>query len=349
VYTTRTLSVFPTIEDTQYSTFSDRTYFSDIIDKGNSDVSPLTILEDSSVLYTYRLGDSSAYPYSGLNIHQNGLENFDFSSYDLIHCFFGEQMTPTNFVLYIKTFANGYSYPTDEFTYRYNRAELTREVDQRRVTIKRNDLKTPDWWFTYHKLQRNEFEPRPDWKQSSTFCIESSLFSDVGKEYTMHIENIVFARSKKPFIISFLALLLSLLVLVWDKRKRGQVGVEQHVSNYEQITIDNSTTEEFNSIIAVMGKQYGSSDFSVGDLVTETGLSQRKIARIFREESGETFNRYLNRVRLEEAKRLILTTDRRITEIAYLVGYNYPSHFNKLFSERYKQTPSEMRETYSEA
>ena len=52
-------------------------------------------------------------------------------------------------------------------------------------------------------------------------------------------------------------------------------------------------------------------------------------------------------IRLAEAKRLLIETDRQVTEIAYALGFNYPASFNKRFREREGMSPSDYRKKHS--
>jgi AraC-like DNA-binding protein len=57
-----------------------------------------------------------------------------------------------------------------------------------------------------------------------------------------------------------------------------------------------------------------------------------------------TFTRYINKLRLTEAARLLTDkTGKPIAEIAYSVGYANASYFNKLFKEEYGCTPKAFR------
>ena len=46
-----------------------------------------------------------------------------------------------------------------------------------------------------------------------------------------------------------------------------------------------------------------------------------------------TFTDYLGRVRVEKAKSLLLNPNLRISEIAYAVGFQSLTHFNRVFRE----------------
>ena len=58
---------------------------------------------------------------------------------------------------------------------------------------------------------------------------------------------------------------------------------------------------------------------------------------------GEHVKTYINNIRIEEAQRLLANTKLNISEIAYTVGFNSPSTFNKVFKKTTGMTPSETK------
>ena len=66
--------------------------------------------------------------------------------------------------------------------------------------------------------------------------------------------------------------------------------------------------------------------------------------KIFKKATGLTFTQYLSRVRVEKAKKLLLNPHLRISEIAYNVGFQSSTHFNRVFRQVVGQSPTEYRE-----
>jgi len=64
---------------------------------------------------------------------------------------------------------------------------------------------------------------------------------------------------------------------------------------------------------------------------------------ILKKVSGLPFKQYLNRLRLEEAKRLLTQTDLQVSDIAYKVGYGNISHFNRVFKDHLGISPNDFR------
>ena len=73
------------------------------------------------------------------------------------------------------------------------------------------------------------------------------------------------------------------------------------------------------------------------------GMSKASFARQFPRYTGSTFTEFLNRVRLDHARRLLLASGGSISAIAYAAGFNHLSHFNRLYRRVYGLPPSADR------
>lgn len=73
-------------------------------------------------------------------------------------------------------------------------------------------------------------------------------------------------------------------------------------------------------------------------------LSRTQFIRRFREETGQTFNRFVTECRIERAKVLLRTTNFPLTFIYGSLGYKSSSHFNALFRKSIGKLPREFRE-----
>jgi AraC-like DNA-binding protein/ligand-binding sensor protein len=66
--------------------------------------------------------------------------------------------------------------------------------------------------------------------------------------------------------------------------------------------------------------------------------------KMFKKATGLTFTEYLGRVRVEKAKTLLLNPHLRISEIAYDVGFQSLTHFNRVFREITGEAPTAFRD-----
>lgn len=93
-----------------------------------------------------------------------------------------------------------------------------------------------------------------------------------------------------------------------------------------------------NSIKISLGK-------SAEECARAVKLSYSHMALLLRKECGAGFGELLLARRLEEAKKLLLTTQLSITEIGAEVGFTDTSYFIKRFGERLGTTPLKYRES----
>lgn len=71
--------------------------------------------------------------------------------------------------------------------------------------------------------------------------------------------------------------------------------------------------------------------------------------KIFKKATGLTFTDYLGRVRVEKAKTLLLNPHLRVSEIAYTVGFQSLTHFNRVFRKITGEAPTVFREDLKRA
>jgi len=69
--------------------------------------------------------------------------------------------------------------------------------------------------------------------------------------------------------------------------------------------------------------------------------------KLFKRATGLTFTDYLARVRIERAKALLLDRNRRVSEVAYDVGFQSLTHFNRVFKKIVGRSPSSYRQSVS--
>ena len=79
------------------------------------------------------------------------------------------------------------------------------------------------------------------------------------------------------------------------------------------------------------------------DVAEAVGLAPSAFSRMFRRVTGGTFTQYVQRLRVAEACRLLIDTDRSITAVGYASGFHNLSHFNRVFRELVGQTPRAYR------
>jgi AraC-like DNA-binding protein len=78
-------------------------------------------------------------------------------------------------------------------------------------------------------------------------------------------------------------------------------------------------------------------------LAGQVNLSPGYLSDLLRKETGKNAQEHIHFYVIEEAKNILLSTDKSIGEIAYALGFEYPQYFNKLFKQKTGKTPVEFR------
>jgi two-component system response regulator YesN len=84
-------------------------------------------------------------------------------------------------------------------------------------------------------------------------------------------------------------------------------------------------------------------ELSLQTLSSRFNVNNVYLGRLFKEETGEYFSDYLNRIRLDEAKKLLQTTLYKASDIAAIVGFLDPNYFYRKFKQVNGMSPSEYR------
>ena len=84
-------------------------------------------------------------------------------------------------------------------------------------------------------------------------------------------------------------------------------------------------------------------ELSLADAAKASGASVFHFCKVFHKATGLTFTDYVARVRLEDARTRLLNPNLRVSEIAYDVGFQSLTQFNRTFKRVFGQSPSEFR------
>ena len=67
------------------------------------------------------------------------------------------------------------------------------------------------------------------------------------------------------------------------------------------------------------------------------------LSKLFHEKTGVSIREYINSLRMEEARRLLLTTDMAVSEVALMVGFDNISYFSTVFRKMCGVSPAEWK------
>lgn len=88
------------------------------------------------------------------------------------------------------------------------------------------------------------------------------------------------------------------------------------------------------------------SNVTLFDAANKVALSPAYLSSIFPKEAGMGFKEYLNSLRFEYAKKLLLYSDMSISEICYDCGFDNYANFLRAFKKRFGVPPDTFRRSY---
>jgi len=96
-------------------------------------------------------------------------------------------------------------------------------------------------------------------------------------------------------------------------------------------------------------QEHQAEDLTLAQVARSANASTFYFCKMFKKATGLHFTKYLARVRIEKAKNLLLNPNLRISEIAYEVGFQSLTHFNRVFKKLVGQSPTEYRKQLPKA
>jgi len=130
-------------------------------------------------------------------------------------------------------------------------------------------------------------------------------------------------------------------MLVWLIREKKSGGMQPEtfpepapVKQYKGVDID--------QLMQYIHFNY-SNIISLDDLSVTAKVNKTMLISIFKELYGTTPIRYVNRIRMQKAKELLVNTDTSVGEIAELIGFQSIHYFSRYFRSKENCTPIEYR------
>lgn len=221
------------------------------------------------------------------------------------------------------------------------------------VSIKLADLDTPHWWLGRYGFEFSDTGYRLD--QVMGFAWVNSLQSPLNTNSRVKLTDIRLEGRDFRYVylalgfsalvwVVFIALLIRCYIKVLTLELKARVKQDQPLIAYKKLSIEPQKDKEKSALLRYIATEYANPELSLEMAVTQLGINRTKINDLLKEELGLTFSAYLNKLRLTEAARLLSEKEEaNVSEIAYTVGYNNVSYFNKLFKQEYGCAPKTFK------
>lgn len=161
------------------------------------------------------------------------------------------------------------------------------------------------------------------------------------------LKNLMLEIYKEYFSDSILASasiyskLLEMLVLI------GREYTGQRNAFYMASSRQKEHTEKFMAVCNYI-HEHCMDDLCLDDIAAYAGFSKYHFTRLFKNFTGVSFYKYLNRKRIEHAEKLLVNPELSITEVALQSGFSSLSAFIRMFKLIKGCTPTEFRNLYED-
>lgn len=123
--------------------------------------------------------------------------------------------------------------------------------------------------------------------------------------------------------------------------KSNDITLISPTPHYSNIT-NQKNNEPINKVFTYLTTNF-KEEITLNAVADYVKLNPASLCRYFKQITGKTLFEYLNSIRIEHACRLMSHSNLTISQIAYEVGFNNLSHFNKRFKLVTNQTPTEYK------
>ena len=113
--------------------------------------------------------------------------------------------------------------------------------------------------------------------------------------------------------------------------------------------LSNNLSEQFNRYLISYfesGKLQENGIPNIEQIANKLLVSQRYLSDTLKKETGKTATEHLHLHLIDEAKNILLQPNKTISEVAYELGFEYPSYFSRLFKKKEGTSPTKYREKY---
>lgn len=115
-------------------------------------------------------------------------------------------------------------------------------------------------------------------------------------------------------------------------------------NSYAKVTVEDDSRRIL-KVKNFISKNY-MDELRLPELASLAGMSSSAFSRFFKLHTGRNISEYIIDLRLGYAARMLVDTDKSISEIGFDCGFNNLSNFNRIFKKKKGCSPSEFRESY---
>lgn len=119
--------------------------------------------------------------------------------------------------------------------------------------------------------------------------------------------------------------------------------IEGSLSNTQKSNLVSETIQE------IIHEQYADPNLGIQQIADFIQKSPQYIGRLFKKETGESITNYINKLRLEKAVQLMISSKCTVTEVISKIGIENETQFYRLFKKEYGTSPKNYITEYVKA
>ncbi|WP_040761287.1 response regulator transcription factor [Ruminiclostridium cellobioparum] len=172
------------------------------------------------------------------------------------------------------------------------------------------------------------------------------------RNITMKIILAIFHKAREFFINTEKIIDYNEYMVFWSISKADDIDELRKLSIDIGIKVINAVQQQQSKrysktveyIINYIQNNYSQQDICLKTMANQMDVSAVHLGRIFKNETGMFFSDYLNQIRIQEAKRMLVETNIKIRDITEKVGFVNTSYFFTVFKKVMGVTPGEIRQ-----
>lgn len=328
--------VFPGIPNKNVS------FFTDQVDSGGSAFQEARIT-DNSIHIKYILKNQFLFPYVGVEIVPT-YSFFDLRDYNQVEVELASENLK-NIFLYLNVHDLHVIDTTNRLATRRLSHDISISNNITKYTLNLKDFSTPNWWYNAIHQPKSDFS-QPDLSKVKSIFFTTGLNPQLNQQAGLHIYSLKFSKDNF-WVILFFAFIEILFLgtqffLFIQKNNKIEIKPKSFDIRYKAIAQEETgKLKSGYSFLDYIHENYTNSELSLKEVAKAIGINERFISDTISEKFECNFKTYINQIRIAESKRLLLTTDFKVSEIAYKVGFNSPVNFNRVFKAITGENPSE--------
>ena len=300
------------------------------------------IISDSAIDMRFQLKKGIFNPFVGLNIGQKSNSNFNIKPYTQLQFeIVGHDIKNLIILIIIKnTYADIHCINNEIFFC----ANVEIFPEKKQYCLYLNEFKVPDWWYDSNAISPTK-NLVPNYQHVLRICFATGLTKNEVLERSLKIYSISLVRNNKTLLLilcicQFLVI-LCLLAIYYFKEYFVQKTIP--VTHLNKLLESGAASMHDTSFIDYINGNFHDNKLTLESVSNYTSIIPRKITGFIQQTFGCNFKSYVNQIRINESKRLLKESELNMGEIAFKVGFNSQSHFNRVFKSLVGINPSEFR------